>query len=188
MIIRDCTAYILAGGKSRRLGVNKLHIRIGDRSLLERIIAVCKTCFDAVKLVAGSCGELSFPDREVVPDSPLARGPMAGVIAALEDCRADYCFVTAADLPDLNTEIIGSLSAYRRDHQYAGVLEPSGLQPLCGFYHKSSLPVLMQAAERQEYSLNKTMRFLKHTGITPCSEKWRNINHPQDLALGDIHV
>jgi molybdopterin-guanine dinucleotide biosynthesis protein A len=188
MVIKEFTAYILAGGKSRRLGVNKLHIRFGDRSLLERTIAVCKTCFDTVKLVAASREELSFMDCELVTDSPSAQGPMAGVIAALEDCRSDHCFVTATDLPDLNSEIIGSLSGYRRDYQYVGVLEPGGLQPLCGFYHRSALPILMQAAGRQEYSLNKTMRFLKHKGVIPCSEQWRNINQPQDLALGDIHV
>jgi molybdopterin-guanine dinucleotide biosynthesis protein A len=188
MIRKKSTAYILAGGKSRRLGVNKLHIRIGDRSLLERTIAVCKSCFDTVKLVAGSCEELPVPDCDIVMDSPLARGPMAGVIAALEDCRSDLCFITATDLPDLSSKTIQRLADHCADLQYVGVRESSGLQPLCGFYHISALPVLLQAAGRRDYSLNKTMRFLKHTGVIPCSEKWRNINHPQDLAMGDIHV
>lgn len=188
MIIEKFSAYILAGGKSRRLGVNKLYVRIDGRSLLERTIAVCKACFATAKLVAGSSNGLSVLDCDIVADSPLARGPMAGVIAALEDCCSDYCFVTAADLPDLSTELIEMLTTRCRDFQYIGVLEENGLQPLCGIYHASSLPILMKAASRKEYSLNRTMQFLRHGGVIPCGEQWRNINRPQDLAVGDIHV
>ena len=181
-------SYILAGGKSRRLGVNKLHVRVGGQSLLERTIATCNTCFTQVKIVAGSREELSAFDCEVILDSPLARGPMAGVIAALEDYQSDQCFITAADLPDLSSHIIKSLMARYLDQQYLGIVETNGLQPLCGIYHLSSLDVLKRAARCGEYSLNRTMQFLNHSGICPPGDQWRNINYPQDLAVGDIHV
>jgi len=188
MHIEKRNAYILAGGKSRRLGVNKLHVRIDGRSLLERTLAVCVSCFDTVKLVTASRTEFVLPGCEIVLDSPAARGPMAGVIAALEDCQTEYCFLTAADLPDLSTAIIKTLDSRCRDLQYIGVMESGGLQPLCGFYNRSALQILLDAAKRGEYSLNKTMRFLRYEGIVPRSAQWRNINHPQDLALGDMHV
>ena len=188
MIIEKICAYILAGGKSRRLGVNKLHVRVGGRSLLERTIATCDTCFEQMKLVAGSREELSAFDCTVVLDSPLARGPMAGVIAALEDCQSDLCFITAADLPDLSSHIIKSLMARYLDQQYVGIVEANGLQPLCGIYHASSLDVLKRAARGGEYSLNRTMQFLNHSGICPPGDQWRNINYPRDLAAGESHV
>jgi molybdopterin-guanine dinucleotide biosynthesis protein A len=181
-------AYILAGGKSRRLGVNKLHVRVGGQSLLEHTIDTCNTSFEQVKLVAGSRKELSRFGCSVVVDSPLARGPMAGVIAALEDCRSDRCFITAADLPDLTNRLIKSILSQYQDQQYLGVIEPSGLQPLCGIYDLSSLDVLKRAARGGEYSLNRTMQFLNHSGICPPGDRWRNINYPRDLAAGESHV
>jgi molybdopterin-guanine dinucleotide biosynthesis protein A len=187
MITEKCNAYILAGGKSRRLGVNKLHVRLGNQSLLERTIATCKEYFEQVKLVAGCFEGVATLGCETVLDSPLAQGPMAGVIASLEDCRTDLCFITAADLPDLNGEIINSLIASYVDQQYVGIIESNGFQPLCGIYHTSSLLILKQAASNKEYSLNKAMRFLNHNGILPSGKKWRNINYPHDLTVGDIH-
>lgn len=180
--------YILSGGKSRRLGVNKLHVRVGGRSLLDRTIATCASCFESVTLVSGSREGLSGFGCDVVLDSSLARGPMAGVIAALEDCRADCCFVTAADLPDLDRRIIASIVARYADQQYLGIIEDGGLQPLCGIYHISSLDVLKRAARNGDYSLNRNMKFLNHEGIVPHGSRWRNINYPRDLAAGEIHA
>jgi molybdopterin-guanine dinucleotide biosynthesis protein A len=180
-------AYVLAGGGSRRMGTDKLFLQIDGRSLLERTVATCKACFTQVKLVAGQAAGFSMLECPVVLDSPRARGPMAGVIAALEDCETDCCFVTAADLFDLSVEVIESLIAHYRGQQYLGVNESRGLQPLCGIYHKSSLDVFYRCAQRDEYRMAAVVTALNHSGIAVPAGRWRNINTPEDLPIGGAH-
>ncbi len=167
------------------MGVDKLFLQIDGRSMLERTIDVCERCFSRVKLVAGEPARLSSLNREVILDSPMARGPMAGVIAALEDCDQDCCFVTAADLLDLSTEIIESLVSRYSGQQYFGLMEPNGLQPLCGIYHKSSLKSLYHFARTKEFSVAALVRTLDHNHIVVSSSRWRNINYPEDLTVGE---
>jgi molybdopterin-guanine dinucleotide biosynthesis protein A len=181
---KKITAYILAGGGSRRMGVDKLFLQVDGQSLLERAIAVCESYFGQVKLVSGDADKFSSLDYPVVLDSPKAKGPMAGVIAALEDCQSDSCFVTAADLLDLRTEILASIIAGYNGQQYFGLLESGGIQPLCGIYHKSALEVFYKFAKENNYGMTEAVKNLAHDGIIVPAGSWRNINCPEDLAIG----
>jgi molybdopterin-guanine dinucleotide biosynthesis protein A len=184
MIIGNFNAYVLAGGSSRRMGVDKLFVQINGLSMLERAIATCKKCFNQVKLVSPQTDKLLSYDCPVIIDNPKAKGPMAGVIAALEDCDTDICFITAVDLPDLSVEIIESLIANYQNQQYLGLLETNGPQPLCGIYHKSSLEVLYRMAHNNDYRMTEALTSLNYGGIVVREKRWRNINCPEDLPNG----
>jgi molybdopterin-guanine dinucleotide biosynthesis protein A len=186
MVSKDLIAYILAGGSSRRMEVDKLFLKVGGRSLLERTIDTCEACFEQVKLVAGKSDRFSSLGYRVVLDSPRACGPMAGVIAALEDCDTGSCFVTAADLLDLSTEVIHSLVSRYSGQQYLGLIEANGLQPLCGIYHKSSLEAFYRCAQNNEFCMAVAMRELIHEGVVLPPGQWRNINRPEDLKIGGV--
>jgi molybdopterin-guanine dinucleotide biosynthesis protein A len=185
MVAGKIKAYILAGGSSRRMGTDKLFLKIDDRSLLERTISTCEFCFENVKLVAGNPARFSSLGIDIVPDSPAARGPMAGVIAALEDSDRDICFVTAADLPDLSRTIIESLIARYSGQQYFGLMEPGGLQPLCGIYSGSSLDAFYRFAREGNFSVAAAVESLNYEALALPSVRWRNINYPGDLAPGE---
>jgi molybdopterin-guanine dinucleotide biosynthesis protein A len=182
----DFIAYVLAGGGSRRMGTDKLFIEINGQSLLARTAATCEAYFRQVKLVAGQSDKFLSLGYPVVLDSPKARGPVAGVIAALEDCDDDCCFVTAADLIDLRADVIASLITQYRGQQYLGLIEPRGLQPLCGVYHKSSLGVFYRCAQDGEFRVAEALNRLDHDGIALPSGRWRNINSREDLATGGV--
>lgn len=166
------------------MGEDKLFLQIGDQTLLARTIATCEECCEKVKLVAGNPARLSTLGIEVVPDSPVARGPMAGIIAALEDSYSDVCFVTAADLPDLNKTIIESLIARYGGQQYFGLMESGGLQPLCGIYGGSSLDAFYRFAREGNFSVAAAVESLDYEALALPSIRWRNINYPEDLAAG----
>ena len=175
-------AYVLAGGQSRRMGTDKLSLVIGGVSLLERTIAKCAASFKQVKLVAPMIGKLAELGYPVVLDSPTASGPMAGVIAALEDCPADQCFVTAADLFDLSPHVIDLLVSQYRGQQYYGLREQRGIQPLCGIYHKSALALFKTRAEKGRFGMGDALREMDTDSVALPSGQWRNINCPEDLA------
>ena len=183
MIEENLNAYILVGGSSRRMGTDKLYLQFEGQTLLERAITTCETCFKEVKLVARNLSSLSSLDYELVQDSPSAKGPMAGIIAALEDCKTAICFVTAVDLPDLSHKVIESLIYQYKDQQYFGLLEAKGLQPLCAIYHKSALKNFYQFARNGDFRMTEAVKALDHAGIALPSDRWRNLNYPQDLAI-----
>jgi molybdopterin-guanine dinucleotide biosynthesis protein A len=112
---------------------------------------------------------------------------MAGVIAALEDCKTDYCFVTAADLADLSTEIITLLVDMYNNQQYLGLRESGGVQPLCGIYHKSALDVFYNRAQKADFGMTRAVKAMNHKGVILPAGQWRNINCPEDLGTGSLN-
>lgn len=180
-MIRIDSAYILAGGKSRRMGRDKLYIDCGGEPLLIRTIRSCRKKFAAVSLVAGEVAKFEALGCRVLRDWPQAAGPMAGVVAALDDCPQDCCFITAADLYDLDALLIERLLSSYRGEQYLGLREAGLPQPLCGIYHRSALPHLKKRAAAGDFRMIEALAGLEHRLLTIEREVWRNINRPGDL-------
>ena len=178
---KQINAYVLAGGQSRRLGRDKLFLEIGGTKLLTRTIATCQAVFDTVKIVA-KC-EQRFLDFgcEVLLDQPGPDGPLAGVLAALEDSPTSCCFITAADLYDLNVQAIVSLLANYRGEQYLGFQEPGGIQPLCGLYTKSALQHLKESAKNGDLKMSHAISRLGCRFLPLAQRPWRNLNCTADL-------
>lgn len=179
-------AYILAGGMSSRMGRDKLFLPLGGESLLQRIISTCKPHFSPVKIVAKDEGKFASVGCPIVIDNPGAEGPMGGVIAALEDMPGETCFITAADLVDLNSDVISDLLRKYNSQQYLGILEDGGVQPLCGIYHKSALEVLYGQVKIGKFGMTKTVELMNYELILQPRGQWRNINSPHDLTREGI--
>lgn len=180
-IMRMNNAYILAGGKSSRMGQDKLFMEVGGQPLLSHTLSICCESFPRVSIAAKEKDKFSAFDCNVVLDWEGADGPMAGIIAALQDCPEDYCFITAADLLDLSTTTISILLSRYQGQQYFGLRESERIQPLCGIYARSSLDSLIDAAKRGMYGLNEALEQLDTKLISINSDSWRNINRPEDI-------
>lgn len=176
------TAYILAGGQSRRMGRDKLLLPIGDRTLLEHTLATCREIFDNVKLVARETEKFAGFECDVLIDRDNVSGPMAGLLAALDDCRQDSFFVTAADLVDLSADLIRALLAAYDSQQYFGLGEKSGIQPLCGIYATSSRLILERMAAAGNFRMTEAVMQMQHGCLMAAPEQWRNLNRPEDFA------
>ena len=182
-------AYILAGGQSRRMGRDKLFIEMNEQSLLSRTMSSCRAVFSEVALVARSKEPFSQFDCRILIDMPGIDGPLAGVITAIEDCRSEMLFITAADLYDLNADTIRTLLKTYNGEQYLGIRERDHIQPLCGIYAKTALDTLLKAAQEGTTRMSEAIHGLECRFIPPPSGNWRNINSPEDLktlgAAGD---
>ncbi|MFL6072349.1 MAG: molybdenum cofactor guanylyltransferase [Mycobacteriales bacterium] len=105
-------AVILAGGRGSRLGgVDKPALEVGDRTLLERVLAAVTGAGRVV--VAGPAAP---PPAIVVREEPPGAGPVAALAAALPEVTAPVVLVLAADLPFLTERHCARLrSALRGD-------------------------------------------------------------------------
>lgn len=179
MTITSC--YILAGGQSHRMGVDKLRLKINGLTLIGRTIQVCKTVFPKIYLVTRdghSFSELSLPE---IRDASIGEGPISGVIASLRHCPDETCFITAADWYGLSALLLTSLMRQYRGENYFGIRDSYGLQPLHGIYQRSILPILEQAVSSGVFSLKEAVGLSRHGWMTlPVGSELKNINTSDD--------
>src|SRR4030095_12332635 len=89
--------FVLAGGQSRRMGRDKAMLNWGDVSLLEHMTQLLSTIADKVQIV----GRGEFPDK--IP----GKGPLGGILTALEATDRDVNVFVAVDLPLLTPDFLG---------------------------------------------------------------------------------
>ncbi len=100
--------FVLAGGKSSRMGENKAFLRYRGRPLIEHIAEPLW----APRAVAPSLASRRFTgcwasrwSRTVFPD----RGPLAGIETALATTQMDWNLIAACDMPALDGAVLRAL-------------------------------------------------------------------------------
>ncbi|MFE5730112.1 NTP transferase domain-containing protein [Streptomyces sp. NPDC056528] len=100
-------AVVLAGGAARRLGgTDKPGVRVGGRTLLDRVLAACSDAGRTV--VVGSPRPTGRPVRWTREDPP-GGGPVAALDAGVRETGAAVLLVLSADLPFLDGATVRSL-------------------------------------------------------------------------------
>ena len=186
-------AVILAGGKSRRMGQDKLSLKIGDSTLLQSIVTRFSQNFKVYLSVADVS---KYPEimAERIADIHQGAGPIGGLYAALMAIPADGVFLTAADLPNATAEAALRVCELSRGFDAGVIRLPDGrLEPLFGFYSKQLLDLCGQLIEQGDYRMTEILRADRVRFIAPAElgERWhtnlmRNINYPADyLEISD---
>ncbi|MEU7552518.1 NTP transferase domain-containing protein [Streptomyces sp. NPDC044571] len=133
-------AIVLAGGAAQRLGgADKPGLRVGGRTLLDRVLDACSDATTTV--VVGRRRPTARPVRWTVEDPP-GSGPLAALAAGLCGTTADRVLVLSADLPFLDRNTVRALLAAPIADGADGALlrDPTGRdQPLVAAYRAESL-------------------------------------------------
>jgi molybdopterin-guanine dinucleotide biosynthesis protein A len=183
-------AVILAGGRSRRMGRDKLELPYRNETLLQRAARLYADFFDKVYLSVGDSEKYADVDVERIVDVFRGCGPMGGLHAALSKTGADGIFLLAADLPFASPAAARFIARRGSGHD-ACILRTDGghYEPLFGYYAKSMLPRAQKALDAGAYSMTglyegANVRFV---GAAELGGLWRenmllNINSPADYA------
>lgn len=134
---RNITAFVLAGGKSTRMGRDKAFIEYEGRTLLERALGLAR-------FVAGDVRIVGSPEKfaaygTVIEDVFRDCGPLGGIHAALRCSRTDLNSMLAVDMPFLSRGFLDYLIGKGRDSRAVAIVPRSGgrLQPLCAVYRRA---------------------------------------------------
>jgi len=101
---------ILAGGKSLRLGYDKVLERVGNTSLLEQVVSRIDSISKDIIIVTAK--ERTFaplanhPKVKVVSDIFPGQGSLGGIYTGLKKSSSFYNLVVAADMPFLNEPLL----------------------------------------------------------------------------------
>ncbi|GAA3722566.1 NTP transferase domain-containing protein [Streptomyces tremellae] len=133
-------AVVLAGGAARRLGgADKPGVRVGGRTLLDRVLAACAGAGRTV--VVGGRRPTARPVLWA-REQPPGGGPVAALGAGIREVAADTAVVLSADLPFLDTGTVRRLrEALAADPAEAALLvDADGRdQPLVAAYRTEPL-------------------------------------------------
>ena len=100
----DAQGFVLAGGRSSRMGSDKALVEFGGRPMMAHALDILIRAGLAVA-IAGARNQLEV-FAPVVPDETPDLGPLGGVCAALEWARARWSVFIPVDLPLLPPVVI----------------------------------------------------------------------------------
>ncbi len=196
MAVQDeVVGVVLAGGRSRRLGQDKVVLSYEGESLLSRSVTLLRR-FCSKVVVSGRDptaqnmnGRTAGVDAPWLPDVVSGIGPMGGIITGLEQLQKPL-LVTACDLPLLNAATVARLLDFRRSRP-AHCLMTTFLQQQTGFieslvavYEIGALPFLQSAYRDGVFKLSRALPpELRHELPYGAQDArfFFNINHPHEL-------
>ena len=188
--IPDCTGVLLAGGRARRLGgLPKGLVRRGGETLAARSLALFRSLFEEVLVVANDPAPWKDLDVRVVPDAIPGKGAPGGLHAALTAARTGWIFAAACDMPFLSAEGIQFLAARRGAASAILVEWERGVEGLHAFWSRAGLPVVERLVRGGDPSI-RAIAAAVGARVVPAAE-WRqidpgglsfeNVNSPEDL-------
>jgi molybdopterin-guanine dinucleotide biosynthesis protein A len=151
----DVSAFVLAGGKSTRMGADKAFVMFGGCTLLARAVAVARSVTSEVRIV-GDASKFA-PFAPVVEDVFRECGPLGGIHAALRGSQTELNVILAVDLPFVSPALIEYLIKRARECAAARVTvaqADGGRQPLCAVYRRAFADAAEQALLAGHYRID----------------------------------
>ena len=188
-MVFDLSAFVLAGGKSTRMGRDKATLPFAGRTLLESALALARSVTEDVFILGSP--ELYGAYGEVIADIFPGCGPLGGIHAALTHAKSDLNLILAVDTPFLSNRLAAYLVERARESR-AVVTAPeidSYPQPLCAVYRRDFLAIAEQALRAGRYKIVPLFP-QGRTLVTPeaelerfafTAEMFENLNTPEEL-------
>jgi molybdenum cofactor guanylyltransferase len=190
-VMSDLSAYILAGGKSTRMGADKAFVLLNGRTLLARMLDVGRSLTPNVYIVGDPLKYSAF--APVVEDIFSGCGPLGGIHAALRSSNTDLNVILAIDTPFISLALMQFLVSRAQaspDSQVTVAQTSGGLQPLCAVYQRKFADAAEEALRGGRYKIDALFfpattqvvgeEELETAGFSP--QIFRNLNTLEDLA------
>ncbi len=191
--VGDLTAFILAGGHSRRMGRDKAFLQLAGRSLLDRAVEVAGAICPTVRIVAPQQKFLTVARtiEDVFPDC----GPLGGIHAALTSTSTELNLFLAVDLPFVEKNFLAFLIT-QASQVSALVTVPQagkGFQPLCAVYRRDFREAAERALKKKKNKIDALFsevetRIISEPEITRMGfsvKMFQNLNTPEEFAKAE---
>jgi molybdopterin-guanine dinucleotide biosynthesis protein A len=192
-LVGELTAFVLAGGHSRRMGQDKAFLELGGRTLLDRAMELASAVASSVRIVAPQEKFLTIARtiEDVFPDC----GPLGGIHAALSCTTSELNLMLAVDSPFVEAGFLKYMIT-QASQVSALVTVPEaekGFQPLCAVYRRDFREVAEQALRKNKNKItalfsNVETRVIAEPEITRMgfpARMFQNLNTPEDFAKAE---
>ena len=185
--------FILTGGQSRRMGIDKSRLMLEGQTFVERIAGELAAVTRSVAVVGNNRTatplKLKLPGvSDVYPEW----GALGGVHAALSACAAVWALIIACDFPFVTRELFARLTSFREGLDAVVPIQKDGIpQPLCALYRVDpcleGAERLIKSGERKPIALLQSVEtrwvsFAELSSLEGADNFFENINTPEDYA------
>ena len=196
MRMADVNCIILAGGKSARLGRNKLMETIGGRNLLERVITRLAFFEGEIIVVTGQGSGLpdlsGHPGLKIINDIIPGKGSLGGLYSGLTVSDRPYNLAVACDMPFINLALFKHMISLAEDYDAVVPLVKDFAEPLHAVYSKNCLSAMQYLMQKNRLSISElysmiNVYYVKTEDIDkfdPCHLSFFNVNNEADLKVG----
>jgi len=173
-------AYILAGGKSTRMGEDKGLKQVQGKPMIRYVIETLISYFPTIKISTNN-REYKVFGYELVADIIPEKGPMGGIYTALKNSFSDDVFIISCDMPAISGSSIEYL--LQQGNKSATVAVCNGkIQPLFGAYNKNLIPLLESKIEQNQLSMTKFLQEINATFVDINNEnEFLNMNTSEEV-------
>lgn len=191
--MNDVSAFILAGGRSSRMGTDKAFVEFQGRTLLNRALDLITSISPNVYVLGRRERFSAFGD--VVEDEIPDHGPLGGIHAALRASSSDRNLILAVDMPFVTTAFLQYLlREAERGQAVVTVPRAAGnWQPLCAVYRRA-FAVPAESALRSGHNRidalfeETTLRMIDEEELGRAgfsAELFRNVNTREELEAAE---
>jgi molybdenum cofactor guanylyltransferase len=182
--------YVLAGGRSSRMGRDKAMLEIDGVTMIDRAIDLIRGV-GIEPVVVGRTGKTDRSLRaSVIDDDWPGAGPLGGIATALRDSQAPWNLLIACDMPYLTAEWLEFLMG-RANGSTADAIMPMnerGPEPLCAVYAKHGESAIRAGLDEGLRKVTDGLARLRVTYLESSEWKafdsdgflFKNMNEPAD--------
>ena len=190
---------VLSGGVSSRFGQDKGKVVLGPYPMVVHVVRALSQVADEVVVAVASGRKEDYArllggDVRVVEDRQSGRGPLQGLVTALEASRGDYVQVCPCDTPFIKPAVCETVIRHARGRDGAVPVVRGYFEPLHAVYRRS--PCLEAFAETLDSGSRKVKDSYQVLDLTPVEEdlirgvdrdlaSFVNINSDEDLRRAE---
>ena len=179
----EAAGFVLAGGRSSRMGRDKAELEVGGVTLVARGLASLKTVCAEVAIAGGDERLARF--GRVVRDETPDCGPLGGIVAALEQSAWEWNLFLAVDVPFVPEAVWrGLLLRAAEGGAICVMARGKYVQPLIAAYAKSAVGVLRKELEAGRWKMTAAIAAAGGVAYVDfADESWfSNVNTPEEFA------
>jgi molybdopterin-guanine dinucleotide biosynthesis protein A len=192
----DVVAFILAGGKSTRMGSDKAFLEVEGEILLSRVLKLANAVTRGVRIVGDPKNFAAY--GPVIEDVYRDRGPLGGIHAALRSSPAELNLMLAVDLPFLESRFLEYLILQAQESGAVVTVPRMGgrWQPLCAVYRRVFLEVVERSLNEGKNKIDSLFPSVQTRVVDEAEliragftvEKFRNLNTPEELEIAKAYL
>ena len=191
----EISCVILAGGKSIRLGHDKVLERVGNTSLLERVVSRIDSLSKDIIIVTAEkrtfASLVNHPKVKTAHDILPGRGSLGGIYTGLVKSSSHHNLVVAADMPFLNEALLRYMIEVSDGFDFVIPRINNLFEPLHAVYSKNCIAPIETIFKQGKRVIIELFNYVKVRYVEaaevdkfdPRHLSFFNINTKEDLKL-----
>ncbi len=181
------SSIVLAGGKGSRLGREKASLKIGGKTLIERVISCLAPLSTEIIVVTGQGEAIPFesPLVKTIGDLYPGKGALGGIYSGLAVSTSSHNLVVACDMPFLNAGLLRYMIELSPPFDVVIPRVEENVEPLHAVYSKACLPSIEGMLKEENLKIADILPLVK---VRCLSEDEINRFDSQHLSFFNVNT